>query len=415
MLRDPSNQEKTSISIDDLPEIATTPWHTLHCELVTPMYGGGVVSATVDNKMPIRAMSIRGALRFWWRLLAKHKWRLDDIRKAETNLWGGINCGGDEGKASKVLLKIDKMPTAHKDKLIKYDDRLLRNLKYVLFTAYNDKDKEQKPQAHQLLNSDGITWEMSFAFLPTTSEEQKQQVIETLQWWANFGGLGFRSRKGLGAVHVSGCPDYPQICEILSDKEVALANCQLVQKQATTTNPLAALETAVQKLSDFRQQAGVGRNEPSEQARRENKPAGRSRWPEPDALRRIQKNLQFDPRHQPEHKAGNIFPRAVFGLPILFHSYQEKAVNATVEPSIGERLASPLLLRPTYAGKDSKGNKLWKATALVLPYKDILQMKVVLNNNTYPIWQADKATDIKPIADNGGGDPLQAFLHYFAQ
>ena len=395
-----------SISIDDLPEIAITPWHTLHCELVTPMYGGGVVSATVDNKMPIRAMSIRGALRFWWRLLAKHKWRLDDIRKAETNLWGGMNSGGDEGKASKVLLKIDKMPTVHKDKLIKYDDRLLRNLKYVLFTAYNAENHQTNP--HKLLNSDGITWEMSFAFLPTISKEQKQQVIETLQWWANFGGLGFRSRKGLGAVHVSGCPDYPQICEILSDKEVALANCQLVQKQATT-NPLTALETAVQKLSDFRQQAGTGRNYG------QNNHPGRSRWPEPDALRRIQKNLQFDPRHQPEHKAGNIFPRAVFGLPVLFHSYQEEAVNATVEPSIGERLASPLLLRPTYAGKDSKGNKLWKATALVLPYKDILQMKVVLNNNTYPIWQADKATDIKPIADNGGGDPLQAFLHYFAQ
>lgn len=28
-------------------------WVTLECELVTPMYGGGVAAHTVDEKMPI--------------------------------------------------------------------------------------------------------------------------------------------------------------------------------------------------------------------------------------------------------------------------------------------------------------------------------------------------------------------------
>lgn len=404
MLRDPNNL----VNADDLPAIAdhSITWHTLHCELVTPMYGGGVEAATVDKTLPIRAMSIRGALRFWWRLLAKHKWKINDIATAETNLWGGIARGSDDGKASKVLIRVDKMPSASKveNNLIEYSNAYLKNLKYVLFTADNAKDSEINP--HKLLKPDGISWELSFAFLPTVSEEQKQQVIETLQWWANFGGLGFRSRKGLGAVHVSHCPDYPQICEILTDKEVASANCQLVQR-TSTTNAMTALETAVQKLLDFRQKAGVGRNNG------QSNHAGRSRWPEPDALRRIQNNLPYDPRHKPEHPAGNIFPRAVFGLPILFHSHQEEAVNATAEPSIGERLASPLLLRPTYAGKDGKGNKRWAATALVLPYDDVLDRAVKVNGKEYPIWQKDKAKDIKPITDNGGGDPLQAFLRYF--
>lgn len=42
---------------------------TVCCELITPMYGGGVKAGRVDCKMPIRASALRGQLRFWWRLL----------------------------------------------------------------------------------------------------------------------------------------------------------------------------------------------------------------------------------------------------------------------------------------------------------------------------------------------------------
>jgi CRISPR-associated protein Cmr1 len=324
-----------------------------------------------------------------------------------------VNQGEDDGKASKVLLKVTNLPTVQKVKnnLVSYEN--FPRLKYVLFPAYNETDPSLKP--HKLLTADGITWDLDFAFTPTISPEQKTQVIETLQWWANFGGLGFRSRKGLGAFYVSECQDFPKICESLSSDDVAKANCQLVQKNIAP-NAIAALETAIQKLSDFRQKAGVGRNEPSEEAKKHKKPAGRSCFPEPDALRRIQRNLGYDRRHEPVHPAGNIFPRGAFGLPILFHSHQEKAVNATLEPSFGERLASPLILRPVFAGiKDDK--PLFKASALVLPYQYILDMKVILKGNEteYPIWQKDRAQDIRPIAENGGGDPLQAFLTYFAK
>lgn len=44
-------------------------WQEICCELVTPMYGGGVQAAMPDVSMPIRATAIRGQLRFWWRLL----------------------------------------------------------------------------------------------------------------------------------------------------------------------------------------------------------------------------------------------------------------------------------------------------------------------------------------------------------
>ena len=398
-------------------------WHTLNCELITPMYGGGVESTKVDKAMPIRASSIRGQLRFWWRLLAKHKWNLGDgkaIRTAEFELWGGMNDGDDDGKAGKVLIKVTNLSKTSitQQDLIDYNDNSLNGLRYILFPAYNETNPELKP--HRLLKA-SFKWDLQFAFSPNILHKDKnsngkpspkEQAIETLRWWANFGGLGFRSRKGLGAVYVSQCQDFPQICQPLTPDDVAQAGCQLVVRKDKFTDGLSALQTAVQKLSDFRQKPKVGRNE-GQQANR----PGRSRWPEPDALRRIYS--RHAPNHTPVHPAGNVFARAVFGLPILFDfgpsSRQgDPSIKTMLEPKNGERLASPLILRPIYAGHRN-GQTQWRAGALVLPYKHILKEKVKIGDKSYPIWQHDTAQKIKPVREHGGIDPLQAFLTYFAK
>lgn len=388
-------------------------WHTLSCELVTPMYGGGVKSVVVDEQMPIRASSIRGQLRFWWRLLAKNKWQLGsdkEIQKQEFALWGGMGSGDDDGTASQIFLKVFDVPSSNKirQSLIDHDDSSLSQLKYLLFPAYNETDPALQP--HRLLKPE-ISWKLAFAFSPLLTKEntKKDQVIETLKWWASFGGLGFRSRKGLGSVRVTESLDYPQIAQIPSLEEVAEANCHLIQRNSTPS-ALSALQSAIGKLSEFRQAPGVGRN-PGQQRNR----PGRSRWPEPDALRRIQNTHHED--HAPEHLAGNVFPRAVFGMPILFPfvGRGEPSGDNTVSPAQGERLASPLILRAVYAGEDEKGITQWRPSALVLPYQHILDMKVTVGRNEYPVWEGDTAEHTRPISENGGQDPMQAFLTYFAK
>lgn len=412
MLREPTFEAP---SLDNLKD-AVLHWHTLSCELITPMYGGGTVSTKVDTKMPIRASAIRGQLRFWWRLLAKHKWKaehewkLKDIPQKEKEIWGGIGSGGDDGIAGNVLLRVNNLSRRiTENHLVRYDDDSLKGLKYVLFTAYNETDKTKTP--HKLLEQ-GLTFDLQFAFCEKIvhQNEIKNQVIETLQWWVNFGGLGFRSRKGLGAICANQCLDYPQICELLSKEDVEKAGCRLAIKQNNSNNSaLQALQFAINKLSNFRQAPGVGRNP----GQAPNRP-GRSHWPEPDALRRIQKNLGYDRRHEPKHPAGNVFARSVFGLPINYQSRQEKALNIMLKPEFGERLPSPLILRPRLI--DKKGQqKQYQPMALVLPYDDILNMKVCVGKQSYPIWQDDAANRIDPIQKNGGGDPIQAFLKYFSK
>lgn len=415
-LRAPSGE----IQIPNLNEFQALQWHTLECELVTPMYGGGVDAATVDLKMPIRVSAIKGQLRFWWRLLAKNKkddtWdfngNLKNIRDAEFALWGGQG-DDDGGRASQVFLKVTQPKVTHHD-LVEYTEYLDANpsnkkLSYVLFPASNAEDKVNNP--HKLLNAEKAKFKLSFSLSNTLKNQEKmtQQIVETLRWWANFGGVGARTRKGLGAIHISESWDYPMICQPLTESEITAANCAMSLK-GKSANALAQLCSGIQKLSDFRQKAEVGRNKGQAP-----KPAGRSRWPEPDALRRIYVN-QHAKEHAPVHEAGQVFPRALFGLPILFHFPVEKGLNSTLEPSQGDRLASPLFIRPFYLGKNRKGEKEWASCALVTPYEHIKNMNVSLGRNeTYPVWKSDTAQHIRPIQDQQGTDPLDAFLKYFAK
>lgn len=84
-------------------------------------------------------ISIHGQLRFWWRLLAKHKWPITNSQ-AETQLWGGMGKGDDDGEASKVLLKFVNQPTVQNN-LQSYEK--FPKLKYVLFPAAN-AERERK-------------------------------------------------------------------------------------------------------------------------------------------------------------------------------------------------------------------------------------------------------------------------------
>lgn len=104
-------------------------------------------------------------------------------------------------------------------------------------------------------------------------------------------------------------------------------------------------------------------------------------------------------------------------MPILFPFVGRGEPNGdnTISPTEGERLASPLILRAVYAGEDQKGITQWRPSALVLPYQHILDMKVTVGRNVYPVWKSDTAEHTRPISENGGQDPMQAFLTYFAK
>ena len=253
--------------MEKLPE-SKEAWQEIYCELVTPLHGGGVVARESDEKLPVRVTAIRGQLRFWWRLLAYQKWNLSgqSLREAEFRLWGGI---GEEAAASLVFLRVQIQNKLQEASLSDYAGPL----GYALFTVRATKELPE-----MRLGKEGLRWIVQWRLSEKANETDKQQVLETLRWWVNFGGVGARTRRGCGAFVVKDSSN-PVFKQPLSVDEVMQAGCKLVLRPSTNC-ALKAWKEAVQRLRDFRQGKEVGRN-PSSDIK---KPAGRSRWSEPDEI-----------------------------------------------------------------------------------------------------------------------------------
>jgi CRISPR-associated protein Cmr1 len=82
---------------------------------------------------------------------------------------------------------------------------------------------------------------------------------------------------------------------------------------------------------------------------------GRSLWPEPDTIRNLTKQSRTHKGRQPIPLPPiDKFPRAAFGLPIIFHFKDNGDPRQTVlQPKEFERLSSPLILKPLACQQDN--------------------------------------------------------------
>lgn len=398
--------------------------------LITPMYGGGVKAGEPDADMPIRASAIRGQLRFWWRLLNREKYpESRDMFRAEREVWGGLGKSEKEVTASKVLLRIADQP----------DKNQLVASKNVIPQYAIAVSRTGKTDLPNVLNANTI-----FELIVTCDPDIWVSVHTTLRWWSSFGGLGARTRRGLGAVEVDGLKP-------VNADEVKVMGCNLALN-GDHSQPIEAWQAAIDKLSNFRQGAGIARRPalPGSKA-----PTGRSYWPEPDAIRRITDTHRIKSdqagghEFTPAHPAGNVFPRAFFGLPIIFHfksivsnktdkggkikedkdkRFDPYDVRLRPARANSDRMASPLIVRPYRLT-----NGHYAAAALCLPIDHMNDLTLQIENVKQPgnhklktpiklrrteWWPLDSqqaetlAKKVSPL-DKRSPAPLDAFLHYF--
>ena len=384
------------------PDAARTAWEakrpsaapdpvTARCKLITPMYGGGVKPGQVDRELPIRSGALRGQLRFWWRLLNGADRTPQEVFRAESALWGGISSQGP--RASQVVLEVRTTPAEEHHLAGKSEVGGFPG--YALILERNDDP---------VLLKDGYEFDLVLHFTRKVTGPQREQIIEALRWWASFGGVGARTRRGLGAVRVTG---NDAEMKPVSIEEVQSRGGWMVPGQPTGRDAVKAWKAAVERLRSFRQGPGVGRN-PGAGSR-----PGRSRWPEPDAIRRLAG--RHAPGHEPQHPVTCLYPRAAFGLPIVFHFKDHgDPKDRTLTPGEADRMASPLILRPWFDGEQ------YRPLALMLPgWKDRLSIAVGFDPDaTGPAWPSDAAERTELARRVGpmqghGDDPLSAFMHYF--
>lgn len=142
--------------------------------------------AGADGQTPeLRAPSIKGAMRFWWRALNGHKGE-SYIRSHEEELFGGVTKNG--ARRSKVVLRVEQ-------KSIKIG-RL-------------PKDKNQNPGIYYLWytipmnNNRAGMWEGDFTVhLSSFDSVALEEAAFSFWMLANFGGLGTRSRRGAGSFKI---------------------------------------------------------------------------------------------------------------------------------------------------------------------------------------------------------------------
>ena len=392
-----------------LPEVAQAVWDTVQssdgpelvltacCTLITPMYGGGVTPGKVDCELPIRASALRGQLRFWWRLLNGAGREPAEVFSDESALWGGIS--GHGPRASQVTVRVAADPVNDPDKRLVAWKNIENSPSYALILNPGDNPE---------LLAARYRFELKLRFKQTVKSEQHAEVIEALRWWASFGGVGARTRRGLGAVKA--VSDDVELRPVSAD-EVEARGGRMVLGQPAGQDAVRAWKDAVDALASFRQGPGAGRNRGSG-----NRP-GRSHWPEPDTIRRL--TNRHAPGHDPQHRVDGYYPRAAFGLPLVFHfkdrgDPQDRNGDLVLNPFDHERMASPLILRPWFDGRQ------FRPAALLLPgWEERVSVPVSLGSRpARPAWPDDPDTrerlaeQIEPMRGRGA-DVLSAFLACF--
>lgn len=423
----------TDLSAPKLPGSALT----LTLELLTPMFGGGVRvmehQKPIDPVTPIRAPSIRGQLRFWWRAVNPRRhttW--SDLLAAESQIFGGMNNSTQkkDGAAhrSKLVVRVLSTPKVTPLPILEgpfgakpgYED-----LAYGAFPLRrNAKQKGGLSSGgsgavgeHGVLHK--LTGEVNVGFI---YPDELALDLEAAVWaWTSFGGLGGRTRRGFGAVAIKDARrgdlpwKVPSVAEGWARFELAGApavewpHLRGMMKDAVASRAasdgLAAQKRLLAALKRLRQGAGLGRN-PGHQANR----PGRSRWPEADAIRAI----HGAPLHHDRQRLIPVdkFPRGSFGMPIIFHfktgtGEPPEPPDATLRPAATERLASPLVLRPYR----EPGSSVVYAQALRLHGKTPPVELHLKGADPVPVSMRLTSQEVQQIGPLGGEtDPITRYM-----
>ncbi len=310
---------------------------TLDFKITTALYGGGVEAGLPDRVTPIRATEVRAALRFWWRASRGSMFgSLEKMREMEGEIWG------DTDRLSPIIVEIvdARLGTEVQSMRREGTRTVYEEPRYALFPAQS-KDKDRNLDCRPIFKGG------SFQLKYRCPAHLQPEMNAALRYWIHFGGIGSRTRRGLGALHCSD-PYYVKGANWYQPAELPAEASRTEWPQikggflAMGTSPQPhqrAWEMAVDLLKDFRQQR-TGH-------------MGRSLWPEPDAIRR--KTGQSSPAHATPITTVDEFPRSQFGMPILFQFRQDahrrgdpdlQTLVPTRNGKAMERMASPVILKP---------------------------------------------------------------------
>ena len=340
--------------------------------IVTPMF----IAGADQQKAELRAPSIKGALRFWWRALNWCAYKnthgndaLDMLRNEEQRLFGSGAGGGGANGVGSFLLHVTSAHRLRATNGGNVHDQLkptrtrqrngrqvtdethlagARYLGYGVVVPFATNNGRRAGQLERSCLNDNQKFFIELVFKGRPDE----QVIDALKLFGLLGGLGSRSRRGFGSIAIeeieengeiawraptdkdsyietlrkmlkkSNCPHLPELSAFYKDSRIDVV--------LEGKGPYDVLDHFGLAMLDYR---SWGR---TVNGRRMPLPSGRmseERF-EDDHNWFRKENMGWRRRHPGFHPK-----RVVFGLP---HNYDRDPIYHVI-PEKHERRASPLL------------------------------------------------------------------------
>ncbi len=319
-------------------DITIEPW----------LFAGGAVPRRHDPIAALRPTSVLGQVRFFWRLLrpVAECEPLKQIKEAEARSFGGASRPAPFSIAVRAGASGRKVDVP----------KIGQPGGYVTFSGREEPPRAGRPGTPQAELSEGVTATVTFTF----AAEPDPSVRAAIRAWALLGGVGGRTRRGLGAVQVAGGPPTTAALEAALRQLVPAGTADakggggmrsIREIWIGTGQPTAraCLDKLDKWYREYRQDRRPGRPRP-----------GRSFWDEPELIRVLtgQRAKKHAPLANPPGRHAPGWARGVLGLPIVFKfkddpdgdPQQTQQQGAPGGADTYDRMASPILFRPVRVG-----------------------------------------------------------------
>jgi CRISPR-associated protein Cmr1 len=318
----------------------------LEIEVITPMFGGGHTPREVDEACPVRAASIRGHLRFWWRATAGARYSTPEkLFEAESALWGAAatfqESGSGPGSVS-LHVEVTAQGAPVKYSQLAGDRRGPRRgpgLGYLLFPFKDEKGGDGQPGAPEAVGRRGVHFRLRLCY----PQQNAAEVQDALLAWLTLGGVGARTRRGCGALW-SGWEAYPRDAAAFERwvggfpapeapvPHPVLAGC----RYAPAETPEGSAEQAWTSLAKFWARFRKGHFD-----ERGYEPMRGGRWRDYRTLTELRGDRAAEAVR---------LNKPSLGLPIIYQRLRGTTFAGTLEPGDSGRMASPVILRPVRFG-----------------------------------------------------------------
>lgn len=211
----------------------------------TPAFVGG---ADPNDSAEIRVSSIRGVLRFWYRLIVGPAVAAglspEHAAFAEARLFGGTGRGEGQGA---VLLSVADAPTG----TMHWSNRDLRRDRPGL--AYLGFSLDMPPNNRKAVPP-GVGFQLQLVLPRGLDEPQRDLLAATLWAWVTLGGLGSRSRRGFGSLDFEGPVE---VSAVRGDKLPVPSALNAQAPPGSFPDLAARLDAGAQTIAQARRQAGI--------------------------------------------------------------------------------------------------------------------------------------------------------------